>query len=148
MFPTSPSYITSNMPLCRFLLFHSCLSQLICDVPPTDTTPKDLVLLSPWLCACLCPFHMGFKIWAHKRSIHTGSNFCWLEMVSIIWSEFHFLCFYFIAFPIITFSNFWETKLSAKNVWIYQMLSVSRIWIKAFEELSGPSLMSFLSAKI
>lgn len=46
MLPTSLSYITSNnMPLGHFLLFHSCLSQLIYDIPPTKIIPKILVLL-------------------------------------------------------------------------------------------------------
>lgn len=56
------------------------------------------------------PFMWGLAIWACKRSMHTGSNFCSLGMVSMKWLEFHFLVFYFITFPAIMFSNFWEIK--------------------------------------
>lgn len=101
--------------------------------------------LKVWRCRGLVilhlsyPFYLGFKIWAQRRSIHTSSNFCKLEMVSMISSEF----LYFITFSIITFSNFWERKLSAQNVWIYQMLFISRMKMKAFEELSGSSTHLF-----
>lgn len=48
--PASPSYITwNNMPLCSFLLFHFSPSRLVCNAPPTDAAPEDLIRLSPWL---------------------------------------------------------------------------------------------------
>lgn len=84
--PTSPHLTSINTPLCSPLLFHPCVSQLICDVSPTNTIPQALVLLFPWFCTFLYAFYMGFKIWVHKRSTHTSSKFLLIGNSFIVFS--------------------------------------------------------------